>query len=121
MTTDFDLSRAECSWGGVKLRGADDSLVIQPATLPPGPQIVLTLKADAPVVDELLKSSSVHVPLDITEPHRRPLQRRHARGGLKPMVAKRVHHFTSRGFTVQGGNDKPWTCTFQVTKRRRDQ
>ena len=56
-------------------------------------------------------------PLNVTAPARRPKKRRHARGGLRRMVAARVSKYVAHGVTMKGDNTgAPWTFAMPVTK-----
>ena len=101
-----------------------DTLLLEqaPPTLTFGhlPHVVVTIKADSPSIAALLgEGRSLPTPIDIRILARRPKQRRHARGGLRRMVAPRCIRCTAHEMTVCGDNTgDPWTFSMAVSRRR---
>lgn len=59
-------------------------------------------------------------PVNVTAPARPPKKRRHARGGLRPMVAASTRKFIAHGVSMKGDNTgAPWTFTMPVTRASR--
>ena len=90
------------------------------------PRCVLTLRNGSASAEALLDlyadtEARKEFPITVTTKRRAPKQRRHTRGGLRKMVAARVHRFTAHGISVstvggERGKDAPWTFTMPVTK-----
>lgn len=106
---------------------ADDEFVTfdaaKPDPLPPFahlPTMVLTLHAGSPSLNVLLvEGRRMPVPIDITIPTRPPKHRRHARGGLRKMIAPHQWHYTAHDMSLRGDiSGEPWTCTMHVTRHR---
>lgn len=84
------------------------------------PKMVITIKAESDGLNRMLEVSRgpSTFPIDITILAKRPKQRRHARGGLRRMVAAHVRKYIAHGVTMKGDNTgAPWTFTMPVTKR----
>lgn len=86
------------------------------------PKMVLTLKADGDGLNRMLEIARgpSTFPINITIPVKRPKKRRHARGGLRRLIAARAHKYTAHGVSMKGDNTgAPWTFTMPVTRGTR--
>src|SRR6185503_2465009 len=83
--------------------------------------ISFALKAGSESLEHLLKvSGNGRFPIDLTTPTRAPKHRRHARGGLRPMIAVRVRKYVAHGMDMQGDTTgAPWKFSIPVTRRPR--
>lgn len=103
----------------INLRGADldePFVVGDPTFLMP--RMTISIKSGAKSLERILAAPpSGRFPIDLTTPARRPKHRRHARGGLRRMVAARTRKFIAHGMTMKGDNTgAPLTFTMPVTK-----
>lgn len=120
---DYQAERAVVTINGLPIAGAapDDAFII-PSTRSPMPTMQITLKADSPAVDALMGLSAerrrLPMPVLLTGNRRPKERRRHARGGLRPLVRIR-RALTCVGFEMCGGKDAPLTVTANCVPRKR--
>lgn len=103
------------------LRPAEDRFTVgdQTAFMP---KMVITIKAHSEGLNRMLEVARgpSTFPITITTLAKRPKKRRHARGGLRRLIAAHVHRYTAHGVTMKGDNTgAPWTFTMPVTRATR--
>jgi hypothetical protein len=120
----LEVDSVRITYGTIAMRQPEDDYITvdMPGTPPPLPdmgKIVMHLKAESSSFDALaVTARRLPFPVDLTLPRRRPKQRRHAHGGLRPMVAAQMRHFTVHETKFSGDTTgAPWTVQMRATRR----